>query len=141
LFVNNLFETKSIDDILRKFPNILIIVASKKDLPEPSYFKKGVDGMNLYAFYNTKKSLENLRLMANKIKKEMIEDTRNKVVVDIGSGVGGDIVKYSKSETKELFLIEPSTDNIRKFNSRLKEGSKFLKKLPYKVLNISKNLL
>jgi hypothetical protein len=134
LFVNNLFESKSIDDILTKFPNILIIVVSKKELSEPSYFKT-VDGMNLYAFYKTKKSLENLRLMANKIKKEMIEDTKCKVVVDIGSGVGGDISKYSKSETKELFLIEPSTDNIRKFNSRLKEGAKFLKKPPYKVLN------
>jgi hypothetical protein len=134
LFVNNLFESKSIDDILTKFPNILIIVASKKELPEPSYFKT-VDGMNLYAFYNTKKSLENLRLMANEIKKEMIEDTKGKIVVDIGSGVGGDIFKYSKSETKELFLIEPSTDNIRKLNSRLKEGARFLKKLPYKVLN------
>ena len=134
LFVNNLFESKGIDDILTKFPNILIIVASKKELPEPSYFKT-VDGMNLYAFYNTKKSLEGLRVMANEIKKEMIEDTKGKVVVDIGSGVGGDIFKYSKSETKELFLIEPSTDNIRKLNSRLKEGAKFLKKLPYKVLN------
>ena len=134
LFVNNLFESKSIDDILKKFPNILIIVASKKDLPEPSYFKT-VDGMNLYAFYNTKKSLENLRLMANEIKKEMIEQTKNKVVVDIGSGVGGDIFKYSKAETKELFLIEPSTDNIKTLNIRLKEGARFLKKLPYAVLN------
>jgi hypothetical protein len=134
LFVNNLFEDKNIDEILKKNSNILTIVVSKKELYEPSY-SKSADGINLYAYYNTKKSLENLRLMANSIKKEMIEQTRNKVVVDIGSGVGGDIFKYSKSETKEIFLIEPSKDNIKTLNIRLKEGARFLKKLPYKVLN------
>lgn len=134
LFINNLFETKNIDDILNKFSQFLIIVVSKKTLGDYTYFKE-TSGMKLYAFYNPKKSLEDLRLMANQIKKEMIENTRDKVVVDIGSGVGGDIFKYSKSETKEIFLIEPSPDNIKKLNSRLKEGAKFLKKLPYKVLN------
>jgi hypothetical protein len=134
LFINNLFESKNIDDILNKFSNFLIIVASKKTLGDYTYFKE-TSGMKLYSFYNPKKSLENLRVMANLIKKEMIESTRGKVVADIGSGVGGDLFKYSNSETKELFLIEPSTDNIKTLNIRLKEGARFLKKLPYKVLN------
>lgn len=134
LFINNLFHDKNIDDILNKFSNFLIIVASKKTLGDYTYFKE-TSGMKLYGFYNPKKPLENLRAMANLIKKEMIENTRGKVVADIGSGVGGDLFKYSKSETKEIFLIEPSSDNIKTLNIRLKEGVKFLKKLPYKVLN------
>ncbi len=133
LFINNLFQDKNIDDILDKYSKYLIIVASKKTLQDYSYFKETSE-MKLYSFYNPRKSLENLRLMANSIKKDMIEKTKGKVVVDIGSGVGGDIFKYSKSETKELFLIEPSDDNIKTLNLRLKEGAKFLKNLPYKVL-------
>lgn len=132
LFINNLFQDKNIDDILDT--QFLIIVASKKTLKDYTYVKE-THGMKLYAFYNPKKSLENLRIVANLIKKDMIEETRGKVVVDIGSGVGGDIFKYSKSETKELFLVEPSTENISSLNMRLKEGARFLKKLPYKVLN------
>ncbi len=134
IFINNLFQDTNIDEILNKYSKYLIVVASKTTLQDYTYFKE-TSGMKLYAFYNPKKPLENLRAMANLIKKEMIENTRGKVVVDIGSGVGGDIFKYSKSETKKLFLIEPSTDNIKTLNLRLSEGAKFLKKLPYKVLN------
>jgi len=135
LFLNYMFEeSTNLDFILDKFPTVLIIVASNKTLPyEASYFKS-IDGMKLYAFYNPRKPLENLRVFANTVKKDMIEETRNKVVVDIGSGVGGDIFKYSKSQPKELFLIEPSDDNIKSLNIRLKEGEKYLRKLNYKVL-------
>ena len=136
LFLNYMFEeSTNLEFILNKFPTVLVVVASNKNLPyEASYFKT-IDGMKMYAFYEPRKPLENLRVFANGIKKDMIEETHNKVVVDIGSGVGGDIFKYSKSQPKELFLIEPSVDNINSLNIRLKEGEKYLRKLPYKILN------
>jgi SAM-dependent methyltransferase len=65
------------------------------------------------------KGMMNLRKVANKIKENYIELSKDKIVVDIGSGMGGDIFKYEKVKPKELYFIEPSESNIKNMESRL----------------------
>ncbi len=103
--------------------DILTIIKSSTKRND-SEFSKG----DLYAYYNTnKKGLENMRLLANDIKREMINSVKGKTVVDIGSGVGGDIFKYSKTGVKQLFLIEPSEKNIEEMNNRIYNNKKHLR--------------
>ena len=116
IFVNNLpsfIPPKGILTIMRS--------STKKNDAD---FSKG----DLYAYYSKpKKGLENLRLLANDIKRKMIETVKGKTVVDIGAGVGGDLFKYSKTGVKQLFLIEPSETNIKEMKERIAKNKHHLK--------------
>ena len=55
----------------------------------------------------------------NMIKSEMIADLSNLVLLDIGSGRGADVGKWSKAGIKHVFCVEPDTQNIKELNDRL----------------------
>jgi SAM-dependent methyltransferase len=52
-------------------------------------------------------------------KRKLIERyTKNKVVLDLGGGYGGDIHRYRKAGAKHVYFVEPNTDNIVEFIKR-----------------------
>jgi len=56
----------------------------------------------------------------NKIKKILIKKyCKDKVVFDIGAGVGGDIFKYYFAGAKFLYALEPDDEKIKEFKNRL----------------------
>jgi SAM-dependent methyltransferase len=118
IFVNNMPSFNPVKGVL----TIVRSLTKKNDAD----FSKG----DLYAYYSKpKKGLENLRLLANDIKRKMIETVKGKTVVDIGAGVGGDLFKYSKTGVKQLFLIEPSETNIKEMKERIANNKHHLKSI------------
>ena len=66
------------------------------------------------------KPLHNYRRYHNQIKDYLIQKYAGEVVLDLGSGAGGDISKYAKvNHIKKLFLVEPSSTNIEELKRRL----------------------
>lgn len=60
------------------------------------------------------------RLFQNKVKSHLIENvTKGSYVLDIGSGNGGDLGKYTKRGVAKLFAVDPNEDNMREFQRRL----------------------
>jgi tRNA G46 methylase TrmB len=93
-------KPNSIDDFT--YFNLITIV--------PSFTKKDEE---------EEKGIPNLRKLANKVKKQYIEHSKGKIVVDIGSGVGGDLYKYEQIKPKELYLVEPSENNLKEMEKRI----------------------
>ena len=66
------------------------------------------------------KPLHNYRRYHNQIKDHLIQQYAGEIVLDLGSGAGGDISKYAKvNHIKKLFLVEPSSTNIEELKRRL----------------------
>jgi hypothetical protein len=59
-------------------------------------------------------NMKNMRKYHNEVKKGLIDNyCRNKRVLDLGAGYGGDLHKYSNVDVTELVLVEPSEVNIK----------------------------
>jgi hypothetical protein len=72
------------------------------------------------------------RKYANLIKKDMIEIwCENKSVLDIGSGMGGDMSKYQDVKVKQLYMVEPNKYHIQELRNRLKDMNI---NIPYKII-------
>jgi hypothetical protein len=72
-----------------------------------------------------------MRKYHNKIKRDLLTDIgTNKIIVDIGSGNGGDIDKWKQNEVSVL-AIEPSIEHINEFRKRL---------LNYDFVNLNDNV-
>lgn len=67
------------------------------------------------------KNLVMLRYLHNKIKKSILEECREKYLLDIGSGRGGDLHKWKSSKIK-VYAVEPSLEHIKEFRDRLLES-------------------
>lgn len=79
----------------------------------PSIFKyhKNIDQVKIQ-----RTCLEVFREQYNKAKRRLINEySKDRVVLDIGFGKGGDIDKYVRSNTKELFGIEPNREYTDEF--------------------------
>lgn len=60
------------------------------------------------------------RLFQNGVKSHLIENiVKGSYVLDIGSGNGGDLGKYTKRGVSKLFAVDPNEDNMREFQRRL----------------------
>jgi hypothetical protein len=69
------------------------------------------------------KVLEKYRKYHNVIKKEIIiEYCKNKVILDLGVGRGGDIDKYRDAGIEFLYGVEPDKENYDEFLRRLSES-------------------
>lgn len=80
------------------------------------------------------KDLSRLRFQNNRVKKELISTIPKKsIVVDIGSGFGGDIFKYNNI-ADVVICIEPDTKNRTELLNRLKIAKDSLK-TRYEVLS------
>ena len=67
------------------------------------------------------KNLDRLFLHNNIIKKKLIDGLgidSNTVIIDIGSGRGGDIPKYKKYPYKHIIFVEPDPINLKEFKKR-----------------------
>jgi hypothetical protein len=70
------------------------------------------------------KKLMNFRKYHNDIKRKLILDNLtndNMIVVDLGSGKGGDLPKYLKAKFKKLYMIEPNKENLKELKERLRQ--------------------
>jgi SAM-dependent methyltransferase len=127
---DDIIEGKSLSEIvdeLKPYANMIVLKVSQhtnishivfNDIEDMKYYKLLVITPSVES-KKEEKGMMNLRRVANKIKEQYIELSKDKIVVDIGSGVGGDIFKYEKVKPKELYFIEPSESNIKNMESRL----------------------
>ncbi len=67
-----------------------------------------------------KETLDEFRKTFNLYKSNWISKyCNNKTVLDLGSGKGGDLFKYIHNNVKKLYLVEPSSSNLKEMNDRL----------------------
>ena len=59
----------------------------------------------------------------------ILEYCRDKRVLDLGAGYGGDLAKYNEAKIKELFLVEPLEENILELKSRITNMNTNLKNI------------
>ena len=95
------------------------------------YSKKEVDSdKKEKKYYTTKKEykkkeikedcLEGMRKYNNNIKRDLImEYTREKKVLDLGFGYGGDIHKYADADVEFVWGVEPNDDNYKEAQKRI----------------------
>lgn len=68
------------------------------------------------------KVLEEYRKYQNNIKRSLIEEyCKDKAVLDLGSGRGGDLGKYDGAKVSHLWCVEPNPKNYTELLRRLKE--------------------
>ena len=146
IYIDPFVGEKGIKDILIDGKQLSEIINTISPYTEMIIIKlsKGINTSDLkanyiddFTYYNLitilpsnkeeEKGIPNLRKLANKVKKQYIESSRGKVVVDIGSGVGGDLYKYEQVRPRELYLIEPSENNIKEMEKRIEENKNVLK--------------
>jgi SAM-dependent methyltransferase len=99
------------------------------DKNRPNFFKTAEDVWNDIKNPFTEKELEkllseeilvNYRKHHNSIKRELISKyCKNKTVLDLGAGRGGDLGKYLDNDVKELFVVEPNMKNLCELSRRL----------------------
>ena len=99
----------------KQFPNFITVANSVwKDIIHP---------FESFKLINMFKPLRKYRKYHNKIKDSLISEyCKNKKILDLGVGAGGDLYKYSKTNIKELFGVEPYNVNYQEFEKRIKEN-------------------
>ncbi len=98
--------------------NYVGMIASlvKDKIPKPVWVWEKVEKLDI----ECEKGLEGLRKVHNDYKRELIKEyTKDKTVLDLGSGKGGDIHKYLISGAKFVTFVEPSEVNITECRKRL----------------------
>jgi hypothetical protein len=68
------------------------------------------------------KNLILLRKFHNEIKKDFLLRTfkQGDIILDIGSGRGGDLLKWKELKLKKVYVVEPDKDNVKELLSRKK---------------------
>ncbi len=104
------------------YSNYVGMIASivKDKIPKPVWIWEKVEKLDK----ECEEGLEGLRKVHNDYKRELIKEyTKDKTVLDLGSGKGGDIHKYLLSGAKFVTFVEPNEINITECRKRL-ESSK-----------------
>ena len=102
---------------------IASIVGDK--IPKPVWiWQKGSENdVKIEEILDCKEMLQILRKIHNEYKRKLITDyTKNKTVLDLGSGKGGDIHKYLSSGIKFITMVEPNEVNITECKNRLEQS-------------------
>lgn len=69
---------------------------------------------------DTRSQLKNMRWYHNTEKRYLIKIyAKNRSVLDLGAGFGGDLAKYDDAGSKRLILVEPSVQNLLVLKDRL----------------------
>ncbi len=145
-----IIDGKSLADVINDISPYtdMIVLKASKNVNISDIKPNSVDDFtyyNLITIIPSKKSeikeeqgIPNLRKLANIIKKDYIRYSKDKIVLDIGSGVGGDLFKYEEVKPKELYFVEPSQTNIKDMEFRLDNSKQFLKHIKpiLKYLNV-----
>jgi mRNA (guanine-N7-)-methyltransferase len=78
--------------------------------------------INPHTIIKKKNILEPMRSYHNSVKRSMIEKfAKNKSIMDLGFGKGGDIHKYFSSNIKKLYAVEPNEMFINEAKERIRE--------------------
>ena len=68
---------------------------------------------------------QDIRLMRkyhNRIKSDLFNSVRESVILDIGSGRGGDVNKWKQAKLKHVFAVEPNRAHLKELRNRLKKA-------------------
>jgi hypothetical protein len=93
----------------------------EKEIPSPARISEIPETSRIP---ETAKKLVNFRKYHNEIKRKLILDNltnENMIVVDLGSGKGGDLPKYLKAKFKKLYMIEPNKENLKELKERFRQ--------------------
>jgi 16S rRNA G966 N2-methylase RsmD/SAM-dependent methyltransferase len=104
----------------------LISLVSKDKIPKPVWIwqKSNTSLVRSVSTISTgcEEDLKRFRKHHNSLKQNLIlEYTKNKTVLDLGSGRGGDLIKFEKSKVKNVVFCEPSSDNLTELKRRLND--------------------
>lgn len=93
----------------------------------------------IFDYCDETRSIIRLRKVHNKIKEVLLNDINNyneKInIIDIGSGMGGDLNKYQNINFDKLLLIEPDSSNLNELENRLKKLHRLKNNSKIKILN------
>jgi SAM-dependent methyltransferase/16S rRNA G966 N2-methylase RsmD len=104
----------------------LISLVSKEKIPKPVWIwqKSNTPLVTTVRTISTgcEEDLKQFRKHHNSLKQNLIiEYTKNKTVLDLGSGRGGDLIKFEKAKVKNVVFCEPSVDNLNELKRRLND--------------------
>lgn len=105
----------------------LISLVSKEKIPKPVWIWQKVKSSRVSAIrseveINCEEDLKRFRKHHNSLKQNLIiEYTKNKTVLDLGSGRGGDLLKFEKAKVKNVVFCEPSIENLAELKRRLND--------------------
>jgi len=133
-------KAKYVSDIELKDEHIYEFLYDKKgfkllreraDKEKPNFVKVALDvfedmvrPFEDYELINILKPLYYYRKLHNRIKSGIIETyCKNKSILDLGIGRGGDLGKYERQNIVNLFGVEPNVSNGKEFLERLEEHS------------------
>jgi hypothetical protein len=113
--------------------NEFVLLRERKDKTKPNFLSVAINVFNdiikpfeSYKLINLFKPLRKYRRYHNKLKGDLISKfCKNKRVLDIGIGAGGDLFKYNSSKIIELYGVEPYKKNYDEFEKRLSEYDEF----------------
>ena len=114
---NDMILNTTLPELVNKVENIRI---NGPSVGFPSDISSGIKTQSIG---EEEKCLVGFRKVSNLIKESIIKSysDNKKIILDIGSGKGGDLPKYQKYGIKKLYAVEPSLTNIEEFNNRLNQ--------------------
>jgi hypothetical protein len=125
----------------KSFPNFIRTVFSVwNDINNP------ITESELLSLLQEKVTLkrESYRIFHNNIKRNLILTYANKKnVIDIGSGHGGDLMKYNNANVKSLVLVEPSEENLEELRKRIPKNMSniiTIEPVPFQDLSIPNHM-
>nr|QBK93779.1 MAG: mRNA capping enzyme [Pithovirus LCPAC406] len=87
---------------------------------------------------------ENLILLFknnNRIKRELIKKiSKGSVILDIGSGIGGDVDKWKDAKLDRVYAVEPNLESVKELERRIKASKmeNIVTVIPHRAENINK---
>ena len=107
-----------------------ILLRQREDKTRPNYIKTAnnvwkdiMHPFESYKLLDMFRPLYKYRKYHNRIKRDMITKfCKNKQVLDLGVGRGGDLFKYENAQTEKVFGVEPYETNYKDLQKRLVES-------------------
>jgi len=109
------------------YDNKFILLRYRHDKDKPNFINTAIDvwkdivrPLEAYKLLNLFRPLRIYRRCHNSIKEELIKEyCKNKSILDLGIGAGGDFWKYEKCNVKKIYGVEPYEKNYTDFKKRL----------------------
>lgn len=122
-----------------------VLLRQRKDKKSPNFKFTAIDVWKDIQDPFTEEKLKDLfrplhfmRKYHNQIKREMINEfCRDKKILDLGIGNGGDLPKYKDANTISVIGVEPYDKNYKELLNRLEEDKKLKKRnmdIPFKLV-------
>lgn len=128
-----LFRNEPIDQQIvemgwdRENENFTVVKIRSRDRTDPNFIKVGIDVWNdihnpillSTILFNDMKIA---RTYSNDVKRTLLRSyfKRGEVILDIGSGRGGDLMKWGEIGFERVLVVEPNIENLKILNERAK---------------------